>query len=101
MMSLQRYVRYQSHVMPMSKNALVTLYPLCGRQGKGIQASLSSKPLEFEGIKIGGEIMGSVLVIILSISELLQMKRLLVLTVVGLRHRAYRTDVARPICIYP
>ena len=30
--------------------------------------------------------MGSVLVIILSISEQLQMKRLLVLTVVGLRH---------------
>ena len=32
-------------------------------------------------------IMGSVLVIILSISEQLQMKRLLVLTVVGLRHQ--------------
>ena len=63
--------------MPMSKNALATLYPLCGRQGKGIQASLSSKPLEFEGIKIGGEIMGSVLVIILSISEQLQMKPLI------------------------
>ena len=41
-------------------------------------------------------IMGSVLVIILSISEQLQMKRLLVLTVVGLRHQGHSgTD---PLC---